>query len=94
MEIFIIFTLIFAVSILVAFQSKSLKLKRKSKVIKKQNIIENYKKQLDSLNNKDQKIKTLKIINQELGRNIFFDKNEIPQIMKDLTNHIIDFLQN
>jgi hypothetical protein len=39
------------------------------------------------MNNKEEKIVYLKIINQELSRNIFFDQDEIKEIMQDLTSH-------
>ena len=37
------------------------------------------------LKTKEQKLKLLKQINQELARNIFFDKNEIKDVIRKLS---------
>jgi hypothetical protein len=61
----------------------------KSKAIKKSEIIDGYKKQLDSVNDRSKKMILLKQINQELSRNIFFDQTELKEAMTTLTNHIV-----
>jgi hypothetical protein len=72
---------------LVIFQSNKLKFVNKSSIVKKSEIIDGYKDKIKTMNNKKEKIVYLKIINQELSRNIFFDQDEIKEIMKDLTSH-------
>ncbi|RLA81494.1 MAG: hypothetical protein DRG78_09125 [Epsilonproteobacteria bacterium] len=57
----------------------------KQPAVKKSEIILGYKKHLDTLSNKDEKIKFLKEINQELSRNIFFDQDELKKAIEDLT---------
>jgi len=61
----------------------------KAKYIKKQEIVDDYEKRLNMLKTKKQKLKLLKQINQELARNIFFDKNELKETMKILSEYIV-----
>ncbi len=55
---------------------------------KKEQIIQEYEKQMQILNTKpdsqQQKIKLLKQINSEISRNIYFDQNEIKIILHHL----------
>ena len=57
---------------------------------KKEQIIQEYEKQLQILNTKqnsqEQKIKLLKQINSELSRNIYFDQSEIKIILHHLAH--------
>lgn len=66
----------------------------KSKAVKKEEIIENYEKQMKDLveknsSNKEnltnEKIKLLKQINHELSMNLFFDETEAKQIIQKLS---------
>ena len=61
----------------------------KSSIVKKSEIIDGYKKRLDSVNNKDEKNEILKDINQELARNIFFDQDELKKAMQELVAYSI-----
>ena len=66
----------------------------KSEIVKKHEIIDNYKKELFEIleaseNDKNlqmqERIKFLKKVNYELSMNIFFDENEAKQILKELS---------
>jgi len=57
--------------------------------VKKSEILNAYKNKLDSLKTKEEKVAYLKIINQELSRNIFFEENEIREIIQDFVKRII-----
>lgn len=68
----------------------------KSKAIKKSQIIDEYKKQIDTLNLrlkddpetlKLEKTKLLKSINAELSQNIFFDADELRKAIQELTSY-------
>lgn len=83
-----IFTLVF-----ISFKKKNSSVP-KSEIIKKHEIIDNYKKELfeileSSQNDKSlqmqERIKFLKKVNYELSMNIFFDENEAKQILKELS---------
>lgn len=83
-----IFTIIF-----ISFKKKNSSVS-KSKIIKKYEIIDNYKKELveileNSKDNKDlqvqERIKFLKRVNHELSMNIFFDESESKEILKELS---------
>lgn len=71
-----------------------IKANTKSKVLKKEEIITQYEKQMEDLvqnyaSNKEdltnEKIKLLKQINQELSMNLFFDEIEAKQIIQKLS---------
>jgi predicted Holliday junction resolvase-like endonuclease len=73
-----------------------LKADKKSATVKKSQILDEYKKQLDDIsfkykNDKEtqklEKTKQLKQINQELSQNIFFDKSEHLNAMQELTKY-------
>lgn len=83
-----IFTVIF-----IAFKKKNSGIS-KPKIVKKHEIIDNYKKELFEIleaseNDKNlqiqERIKFLKKVNYELSMNIFFDENEAKQILKELS---------
>lgn len=61
----------------------------KSSGVKKSEIINEYKNKLDLLKTKEEKVAYLKTINQELSRNIFFEQNEIKEIIQDFVKRII-----
>lgn len=56
-------------------------------MVKKYEIIEGYKKQIDTLSTKEEKVLFLKEINQELSRNIFFDQDELKETIHNLTSY-------
>ena len=67
----------------------------KSKVIKKEELIENYKVELLELLDKyeddksmqlQEKLKFLKRVNYELSMNIFFEKEEARNLIQELSN--------
>ncbi len=66
----------------VAYQYFNPQTQKKSSTIKKSEILEEYENQLSKLDTKEEKIAYIKTINDELSRNIFFDKNEIKEIMQ------------
>lgn len=76
---------------------KQKKINKKSSYIKKSEIIEKYKNRLedelstvsDSNELNEKRVKILKEINLELSKNIFFEKSEIPTIIKELAAHKI-----
>ena len=83
-----IFTVIF-----IAFKKKNIGV-AKPEIVKKHEIIDNYKKELFEIleaseNDKNlqmqERIKFLKKVNYELSMNIFFDENEAKQILKELS---------
>jgi tRNA G26 N,N-dimethylase Trm1 len=74
---------------LLLLQTKPSLFNIKSTGVKKSEIIENYKREINKLSTKEEKTQYLKQINQELARNIFFDQNEIQGAMRELTNHAI-----
>ncbi len=57
--------------------------------LKKSDIINGYKKHINTLNTKEEKLDYIKEINQELARNIFFDQDELKEAMKTLTEYSI-----
>ena len=72
------------------------KSENKSEVVKKSEIIDGYKKQIDLLNLKYkddlatlkiEKTKLLKSINAELSQNIFFDADELKKTVQELTSY-------
>lgn len=73
----------------VIYQSTKTNFQIKSSGIKKSEIINEYKNKLDALETKEEKVVYLKIINQELSRNIFFEQNEIREIIQDFVKRII-----
>jgi len=83
-----IFTVLF-----IAFKKKNSGVS-KSEIVKKHEIIDNYKKELFEIleaseNDKNlqmqERIKFLKKVNYELSMNIFFNENEAKQILKELS---------
>lgn len=85
--------LILLILITALFWSKNKKIKQPA--IKKDEIITQYKKQMNELvqryeDDKEkqikEKIKLLKNINNELSMNIFFDEIEAKKILKELSN--------
>ncbi len=97
MEEQLLLALILAAGAFIIFKKMPLtKPDTKSKAIKKHEIIDEYKKQIDTLNLtlkddpellKMEQTKLLKFINQELSQNIFFDADELKQTMKELTGY-------
>lgn len=89
--------LILALAAFIIFKKMPLtKIDAKSKAIKKSEIIDGYKKQIDTLNFrfkddletlKIEKMKLLKTINAELSQNIFFDADELKQTIQELTSY-------
>ncbi len=89
--------LILALAAFIIFKKMPLtKIDKKSKAIKKSEIIDGYKKQIDTLNLrfkddletlKIEKTKLLKTINAELSQNIFFDADELKQTIQELTSY-------
>lgn len=73
----------------VIYQSTKTNFQIKSSGIKKSEIINEYKNKLDALETKEEKVVYLKTINQELSRNIFFEQNEIREIIQDFVKRII-----
>jgi len=61
----------------------------KSIGVKKSEILHAYRNKLDLLKTKEEKVAYLKIISQELSRNIFFEENEIREIIQDFVKRII-----
>lgn len=73
----------------VLYQLIKTKTRMKSSGVKKSEIINEYKKKLDLCKTKEAKVAYLKIINQELSRNIFFEQNEIQKIIEDFVKRIV-----
>lgn len=73
----------------VIYQITKINFQIKSSGIKKSEIINEYKNKLDALETKEEKVVYLKTINQELSRNIFFEQNEIREIIQDFVKRII-----
>ena len=73
----------------IVYQLSKTNLQHKSSGVKKSEIVDGYKNKLDSLKTKEEKVAYLKIINQELSRNIFFEENEIREIIQDFVKRII-----
>ena len=84
--IFILFVLI--IIALVVYQVSKNKLQIKSSGVKKSEIIDGYMEKLESLDSKEEKLNYLKIINQELAMNIFFDQDEIRELMQKFAKEI------
>lgn len=82
----ILFLLIIA---LVFYNIKQINFKKKTNIVKKSEIIKTYEESLQILSTKEEKITYLKQINQELNRNIFFDQDEIKQVIQNLTKNCI-----
>ena len=83
-----LFTFIF-----ISFKKKNSSL-TKSKVVKKDELIESYKLELQDIlkeyeDNKElqmqERIKFLKRVNYELSMNIFFDENEAKELLQELS---------
>lgn len=83
-----LFTFIF-----ISFKKKNSSL-AKSKVVKKDELIESYKLELQDIlkeyeDNKElqiqERIKFLKRVNYELSMNIFFDENEAKELLQELS---------
>jgi len=91
MDIFTIIIVIFFIAILFLIIKlvKSVKFGTKSNIVKKSEIIDGYKKHIDTLNTKEEKIDYIKEINQELARNIFFDQDELKDAIQTLTTYSI-----
>jgi len=70
------------------YQVSKSKFQIKSSGVKKSEIIDAYIKKLESLDSKEEKLNYLKIINQELAMNIFFDQNEIRELMQKFAKEI------
>jgi predicted PurR-regulated permease PerM len=94
MENFLLIFLIIVGGLLILFITSSKKqYQEKPKQIKKQEIIDAYKQQLldirktyhkDEQTYKEQKMIFIKEVNKELNKNIFFDQDEIANIIKEL----------
>ena len=79
--------------IFISFKKKNSSL-TKSKVVKKDELIESYKLELQDIlkeyeDNKEiqiqERIKFLKRVNYELSMNIFFDENEAKELLQELS---------
>ena len=79
--------------IAISFKKKNSSL-TKSKVVKKDELIESYKLELQDIlkeyeDNKElqiqERIKFLKRVNYELSMNIFFDENEAKELLQELS---------
>jgi Tfp pilus assembly protein PilO len=89
----ILFVALAVLLFLYFFKNKSVNIK--SKVIKKEELKENYKNQMitvlrkydeDKTKQIQEKIKLLKQINAELSMNLFFDEQEAKDFLKELSN--------
>lgn len=81
--------------LLFLYFTKNKKVNIKSPVVKKDELIQNYKNQMQDVLNKyendkskqtQEKIKLLKKVNTELSMNLFFDENEAKALLKELSN--------
>ena len=93
LTLILIFLIFFAVFLI--FSSKKNK-NIKAPAVKKEELIQAYKDQMRELLNKyendkkiqtAEKIKLLKQINQELSMNLFFEKEEAREILKELSSY-------
>lgn len=88
MEVLLLIILMVIVALVMFFKTKK---NIKSAHVKKSEIIENYEENLrlllkESNNLPEDKIKYLKQASSELGRNIFFDVNEVKAIISKLAS--------
>lgn len=88
MEILLLIIILSVIGFII-YRAKKTKLKHKSSGVKKSEIISDYRNRLDLLKTKEEKVAYLKIINQELSRNIFFDQNETEEIIRDFVKRIV-----
>lgn len=86
-----ILIIIFVALFIIRRQPKTIK---KSSAVKKEEIITQYKEELmqlienysnDVLKQKEEKIRFIKYVNQQLNKNIFFNEHEIKKIIYELT---------
>lgn len=92
LTLILIFLIFFAFFLFLTAKKKN---NIKAPAVKKEELIQNYKKQMIELlkkhkNDKEkqtkQKIKLLKQINQELSMNLFFEKVEARKLLQELSN--------
>ncbi|MFA7569699.1 MAG: hypothetical protein WCY75_00445 [Sulfurimonadaceae bacterium] len=90
----IILVILIIMAVLLFFLKGRKKTAKKPAFMKKDEIIEAYKQQMqtviqtyqnDAIQLKEKKISLIKKINQELNKNIFFNQEEIKKIIYELT---------
>lgn len=90
----IILVILIIMAVLLFFLKGRKKTAKKPAFMKKDEIIETYKQQMqtviqtyqnDAIQLKEKKISLIKKINQELNKNIFFNQEEIKKIIYELT---------
>jgi len=90
----IILVILIIMAVLLFFLKGRKKTAKKPAFMKKDEIIEAYKRQMqtviqtyenDAIQLKEKKISLIKKINQELNKNIFFNQEEIKKIIYELT---------